>query len=211
MTPLGAATISGVVKNDRGSVVTSAVVRAVKRRTVIIGDVVAAGETKVNQKGEFSLTVESAGTYGICVETLAEALDSCRWGGPLLVVDVPSASSTFNVPVTLSSGLNVVFRVDDPNQLLTEAALEKSKALLIFGVWTSDGRYIPARRVQDSKTSVSYAITVPLDADVALEVLANGVKVLDGSGSVIPSGIVAKFRARAGDAKLGQQFRVTAP
>ncbi len=156
--------------------------------------------------GRISFTGLPFGIYSVCAEPRDGLLvEKCQWAPPDTThLSTQHASDTVNLTVT--KGIPVEIRIDDPDGLLSSSTADKG---LLVGVVTPLGPVHLRPAAQDSG-GINYRIIAPPSVATTLFVSANGLRLLDGTGSPVNfSTLSAAPSFNLGTTVTGQFFRYT--
>lgn len=213
----GAVAVNGLVVSDQGRPVTQTLVTITPSPAsgIVSGPIVY--RTVTDQTGAFTVNISSPGSYSVCAGSLDGALlDSCLWPNSGATLSVPNAGS-LQFKLTLQSGTRLLFRVNDPNGLLTRPGAPppqnpQNSTFLGVGVWTSDGHYHHAQTLSYDSNGFNYALIIPIGANFLISFQSANISVLDSTGAPVgPATPGLSFQSQANESATVRTFSVGPP
>jgi Carboxypeptidase regulatory-like domain len=184
--PLSNGAIQGTVVSDSGAPLVGAAVTLLPfgSSSKFSGSVVSSGA------GAFGMTAIPAGRYLLCARSSTPTyVDSCLWGIPRILVDVPRPSGSRPIVIPLKKASLLKARLNDSGVFLKPLPSEKFPPHVLLGVWGAS-QFIPAHEVKKDVTGIDYELPVPSDTPLRLRVYSRYVKLTMGgtSSPVDPKG-----------------------
>ncbi len=183
--PLVTGAVQGTVVDDSGAALANAKVllRAVDPSSRFTAN------TVTSSIGAFNMKAIPAGRYVLCARPASSGhMDSCLWGMPRSIVDVPAGVATRSVVVGLKKTLLFKVRLNDSASFLKPLPTEKFPPHVVVGVWAAS-RFLPAHEVGKDAAGVDYELAVPFDTPLRFKVYSRYVKLLlTGNTAVAPQG-----------------------
>jgi hypothetical protein len=207
---LGGTTLAGRVYSDQGRPVAGAL--ASIQRTVAIPSYLIY-RVVTDAQGKFSVDVPDTATYTVCVSSWNnQLLNSCEWSLPASLVKIAAGQQAASITITLQTGIVLRIRLDDPKSLLPTASaiadgtVSGAAPSVRFGLFTSDGRYHAAIQVSSDSLGQNHQIVVPLNVSFSFSIQANGVQVLDQTGTqlAVAGASIPSFGFQSSTANLAQ-------
>lgn len=139
--------------------------------------------------GAFAMKAIPAGRYNLCARPATPAYaDSCLWGTPRLVLDVPAASGAPPIIIPLRRGSLLKVRLNDSAAFLAPLPSEKFPPHVLVGVW-GPSRFVAAQAVRKDSSGIDFELPVPSDTPLRFRAYSRMVKLLIGANSpVAPQG-----------------------
>jgi hypothetical protein len=175
------ATIQGTVASTSGT--------PLARATVLLMPF--AGSSKfittvlASSTGTFTISSIPAGTYTVCARPATTGfVDSCLWGIPRVVVNLPLPSGNRPIVINLKPTSLLKARLNDSGVFLAAFPTEKFPPQVTFGVWGRN-RFIPARAVKKDATGIDYELAVPSDTPLRANLYSRHVKLTVGANTPV--------------------------
>lgn len=139
--------------------------------------------------GTFTISSIPAGAYVLCARPATPGLvDSCLWGIPRIVVNLPLPSGNPPITINLKPTSLLQARLNDTGLFLAALPTEKFPPHVTFGVW-GRSRFIVAHVVKRDATGIDYELPVPSDTPLRVNLYSRYVKLTVGASSpVAPQG-----------------------
>ena len=133
--------------------------------------------------GAYTLTGLRAGEYLLCPDAIgSDLINPCSWAMPTETVRVAAGQTVTGVDRAIARGRLIEVEVDDPGELLDQNEVAGRGVHLLAGVWGPDKRFHTARITKSDKKSRTYAVAVPFDTPVSLDVRGRKLDLEDDKG-----------------------------
>ena len=164
----------------------------------------------VGASGDFRLTNAEDGIYAVCPSPPAPYLNPCIWDRPVEVkIKAGIADQIPNLKLVVGSVLQV--SIDDPNGVLPKSESAGALPVLLCGVRTANGGYIPAQLQSGAAMTKTYQVTVPQGTPLRLSFSSRRVRLLDTAGvpMAFPQ-LLITFQVPAGQKQFNLSFTARA-
>ncbi len=170
------------------------------------GEAVTSGDVVADSNGAFSLESLPVGDYLLCATVPTAAyLDPCSWQGAVRAT--VTAASVTQVTLTLTKGVFLRVRVNDPTGLLPSVVDGPFGGGLAAGVKFGNGAYLGAANTDVDSGGRDYQMVIPVGTPLSLWLHSSKVALVNSQGhAVSTSGALVPFQAVAG---LDQLFTFT--
>ena len=142
----------------------------------------------LSRDGTFGLTSLPSGTYRVCVQSSdGDFVDPCAWG-----LATPSVTVTGNQRIatqrySLTKGVRLKVRIDDPNGHLQQKAGETVAPHILVGVLSSNGSLLPMVPTQANRAGLDYEMVIPLGTAIKFTTFSKLVDLEDENRQVVPA------------------------
>ena len=138
--------------------------------------------------GSFALTSLPSGTYRVCVHsTDGDFVDPCAWGLPTPSVSIAGAQKLAAQKFSLTSGVRLKVRIDDPGAHLQQKAGEVVAPHVLVGILGANGTLIPLVPTSSTRTALDYETVIPLGRPVKFTAFSKMVDLEDESRQLVPA------------------------
>ena len=159
-----------------------------------------------NASGQASFTGLPFGVYSVCVEPRNGTLiEPCLWAPPD-TTHLTSQHASDSLNLTVSKGIPVDIRIDDPEGLLSAPNAGQGLAV---GIVTPIGP-VPLRPAAQDPAGVNYRIIAPPSVAAAIQIAAGALQIFDNTGNSVnffPSSTSAGPSFNLSPTPTGQFFR----
>lgn len=112
-------------------------------------------------------------------------LDPCEWGLPIPSVALTGAAPSQTIAISMSKGVEVPIRIEDPGQHLLRNEGRTPGAHLLVGVRTPASTFRRAIPAGPGIGGAMLKVVIPFDRPVQLAVASGFFKLADGSGEQV--------------------------
>jgi hypothetical protein len=194
----GIGTLEGIVKDSQGAAIVGAQVSYQRLYRIVAdarhqpvpapGEAVTSGIVTADSTGGFALRGLPSGNYVICGSVRGLLyIDPCKWSTAPIVSVAANATTAYNLTLTKGVFLNV--RIDDPTHQLPQATDGPLRPVkLIVGVKFGNGAYQGAQNIGVDASGRDYQIAVPAGIPLRLWIFTRDVALADATGKGINAG-----------------------
>ena len=137
--------------------------------------------------GTFVFQNLAAATYLMCVQAVPsrQYVASCEWNLKPPEVKVTDGQAVTGVRLTIAKGVRIEFQIQDSKQLLPAPDRQTPGTFFRAAVLTSNGLLHQARLAWHDDKTVTYALTVPVNTALKLNLASNTVQLSDDKGAPV--------------------------
>ena len=138
--------------------------------------------------GSFSLTSLLPGTYRVCLQSAdGDFVDPCAWG-----LTVPSVVLAANQKLaaqrySLTKGVRLKVRLDDPNGHLQARAGETLTPHVLVGVVSTTGALMPMVPSLTNRSGIDYEMVIPLGNQLKFTAISKMADLEDENRQLVPA------------------------
>ena len=138
--------------------------------------------------GSFTLTSLPPGTYRVCIQsTDGDVVDPCGWGLTAPSVTVAANQKLAAQKFSLTKGIRLKVRIDDPNGHLQQKSGEAFAPHVLVGVLPANGALLPMVPTFSNPAGVDYETVIPIGVAVKFTAFSKLVDLEDEARQPIPA------------------------
>lgn len=138
--------------------------------------------------GTFGLTSLPPGTYRVCVQSSdGDFVDPCAWGLATPSVTVAGNQRIAAQRYSLTKGVRLKVRIDDPNGHLQQKANETVAPHILVGVLSPNGSLLPMVPTQANRAGLDYEMVIPLGTAIKFTTFSKLADLEDENRQLVPA------------------------
>ena len=138
--------------------------------------------------GTFGLTALPPGTYRVCVQSSdGDFVDPCAWGLATPSVTVAGNQRLTAQRYSLTKGVRLKVRIDDPAGHLQQKATETVAPHVLVGVLSLNGSLLPMVPTQANRAGLDYEMVIPLGTAIKFTTFSKLVDLEDENRQLVPA------------------------
>ena len=142
----------------------------------------------LSRDGTFGLTSLPPGTYRVCVQSSdGDFVDPCAWGLATPSVTVADNQRIAAQKYSLTKGVRLKVRIDDPIGHLQQKAGETVAPHILVGVLSPNGALLPMVPTQANRAGLDYEMVIPLGTALKFTTFSKMVDLEDENRQLVPA------------------------
>ena len=142
----------------------------------------------LSRDGTFGLSSLPPGTYRVCVQSSdGDFVDPCAWGLATPSVTVAGNQRIAAQKYSLTKGVRLKVRIDDPIGHLQQKAGETVAPHILVGVLSPNGALLPMVPTQANRAGLDYEMVIPLGTALKFTTFSKMVDLEDENRQLVPA------------------------